>query len=59
MIFFEILIHLCLIYHSNNQRLQRLIAQRWQAFQTYNAAEEPIMNYAQTQKSYGLTNNYR
>jgi hypothetical protein len=53
------LIYFCFICVSNNQKLQRLIAQRWQIFQTYNSTEEPIMNYAQTQKNYGLNNTYR
>ncbi|UJR22061.1 hypothetical protein I4U23_025129 [Adineta vaga] len=41
----------------NNQKLQRLIVQRWQVFQTFNAPEEPIINYAHTQKTYGMANN--
>jgi hypothetical protein len=57
--FFKISIHLCLIGYSNNKKLQNFIAQRWHIFQTYNATEEPIMNYAPTQKTYGLNNTYR
>ncbi|CAF4376771.1 unnamed protein product [Rotaria sp. Silwood2] len=43
----------------NNQNLQRFIVQRWQVFATFNAIDEPIMNYVQTQKSYGMTNTYQ
>ncbi|CAF3642731.1 unnamed protein product [Rotaria sp. Silwood1] len=43
----------------NNQNLQHFIVQRWQIFASFNALDEPIMNYAQTQKSYGMTNTYQ
>jgi len=53
------LIKIYSIFDSNNKKLQRLIVQRWQLFKTFNAPEEPIMNYVQTQKTYGMTNTYR
>ena len=46
-------------FDSNNKKLQQYFIQRWQIFQTFNASEEPIMNYVHTQKNYGLTNTYR
>ncbi|CAF1423025.1 unnamed protein product [Rotaria magnacalcarata] len=48
-----------IIIMCNNQNLQRFIARRWQIFQLFNAAEEPIMNYAQTQINYGMNSNYQ
>lgn len=47
------------IFDSNNQKLQRLIVQRWQLLKTFSAPEEPIMSYVQTQKTYGMNNTYR
>jgi hypothetical protein len=43
---------------SNNQRLQRLIVGRWQVFQTFSGPIEPIVDYNQTQKSYGMRSTY-
>lgn len=43
---------------SNNQRLQRLVVGRLQIFKSFSGPVEPIMNYASTQKTYGMRNNY-
>ncbi|CAF3977014.1 unnamed protein product [Adineta steineri] len=43
----------------NNKKIQQIVVQRWQVFQTFNAPEEPIMNYAHTQKNYGLNSTYQ
>ena len=48
-----------MIISSNNQRLQRMIVQRWQLFRVFNETEQPILTYNQTPKSYGMTNTYR
>ncbi|CAF1054237.1 unnamed protein product [Rotaria sordida] len=48
-----------IIIMCNNQNLQRFIVQRWQIFAKFNALDEPIMNYAQPQKTYGMTNTYQ
>jgi len=42
----------------NNQRLQRLVVGRWQIFQSMGGPVEPIIDYSQTQKSYGMRNTY-
>ena len=43
---------------SNNQRLQRLVVGRMQIFKSFSGPVEPIMNYASTQKTYGMRNTY-
>jgi hypothetical protein len=48
-----------LFLDSNNQRFQRFVVQRIKLFRMYDAPEEPIMNYAHTQKTYGMNNTYR
>ncbi|CAF2075625.1 unnamed protein product [Rotaria magnacalcarata] len=48
--------YICIM--CNNQKLQRLFVNRWQVFKTYGGPEEPIMTYANNQKSYGLNNTY-
>ncbi|CAF0772408.1 unnamed protein product [Adineta ricciae] len=48
-----------IVIMCNNQKLQQLVVQRWQIFQTFNAPEEPIMNYAHTQKTYGMANSHQ
>jgi hypothetical protein len=46
------------ILFSNNQRLQRLIVGRWQVFKSFSGPTEPIINYANTQKTYGIRSAY-
>ena len=46
-------------FYSNNQRLQRAIFHRWQVFKSFSGQGEPIMAYAQNQKTYGMSNTYR
>jgi hypothetical protein len=48
----------CRYLSSNNQRLQRLVVGRWQVFKSFSGPTEPIMNYASTQKTYGIRNTY-
>ncbi|CAF0914881.1 unnamed protein product [Adineta steineri] len=47
-----------IVIMCNNQRLQRIIVGRLQVFQSFGGPIEPIMNYANTQKTYGLKNTY-
>ncbi|CAF3436497.1 unnamed protein product [Rotaria sp. Silwood1] len=42
----------------NNQKLQRLFVNRWQIFKSYGGPAEPIINYANTKKTYGMNNTY-
>ena len=44
--------------NSNNQKLQQIIVSQWKVFETFTGSAEPIMNYASTQKTYGMNNTY-